>query len=179
MCPPDDELAPELPRLARTAVEAYVRRGVRIALPEHPPTALCEPAPCFVSIRKISGALRGCMGTINPARRTLFEEVVGNAISAATLDPRFAPVADNELDTLLYSVDVLSEAEPAGIDDLNPKIYGVIVEDSSGMRRGLLLPDIVGIETATRQVELAARKAGIPLGEPLRLSRFQVRRFHE
>jgi AmmeMemoRadiSam system protein A len=123
--------------------------------------------------------LRGCIGTIEPTQKSLAEEIIANAISAATRDPRFPPVSVEELSYLRYSVDVLYEPEPATFDDLDPKIYGVIVEDMSGTRRGLLLPDIEGVKMASQQVEIAARKAGIKPGAPLKLSRFRVERFSE
>ena len=127
----------------------------------------------------MSGELRGCIGTIEPLRATLANEIVANAISAATQDPRFKPVVADELAELRYSVDVLLPVEPATIDELDPAVYGVIVEDESGVRRGLLLPDIQGVETVEEQVEIAARKAGIPHGAALKLSRFKVERFRE
>ena len=136
-------------------------------------------AACFVSLKTKSGELRGCIGTIEPSRDTLAEEIIANAINAATRDPRFAPVAPAELKNLCYSVDVLSSPEPADVGDLDPAIYGVIVEDETGDRRGLLLPDIEGIETVSRQVEIAARKAGIPPGTTVKLSRFNVERYGE
>jgi AmmeMemoRadiSam system protein A/AmmeMemoRadiSam system protein B len=169
----------ELPRLARLAVETFVREGQII---EPPPTAsalLEERAACFVSIKTDGGDLRGCIGTIEPVKETLAEELISNAVSAATRDPRFPPVTPAELEHLRYSVDVLSEPEPARFEELDPALYGVIVEDQAGLHRGLLLPDIEGIETATQQVEIAMRKAGIAPGTPLKLSRFRVERFRE
>jgi AMMECR1 domain-containing protein len=109
----------------------------------------------------------------------LAEEIVANAISAATVDPRFHPVREAELPHLYYSVDVLYQPEPCELGDLDPVNYGVIVEDEIGAHRGLLLPDIEGIDTASQQVEIAARKAGIMPGTPLKLFRFRVRRFRE
>jgi AmmeMemoRadiSam system protein A len=123
--------------------------------------------------------LRGCIGTIEPARNSLAEEIAANAVSAAISDPRFDPVRENELANLVYSVDVLLPPEPATIEDLDPKLFGVIVEDESESRRGLLLPDIPGVETAEQQVEIATRKAGIPHGTPVKLSRFKVERYRE
>ena len=165
--------------LARRAVETYVRQGRALDPPEVLPPALQRPAACFVSIKTDDGELRGCIGTVEPARATLAEELVSNAVSAATRDPRFPPVAASELPSLRYSVDILSEPEPAQIEDLDPKIYGVIVEDERGRRRGLLLPDIEGVETASQQMQIALRKAGISSGEPTRLYRFRVNRFRE
>ena len=133
-------------------------------------------------MRTISDSLvlvLGCIGTIEPVRETLAEEIVANAISAATNDPRFDPVTENELGNLRYSVDVLFPAEPTVMKDLDPAVFGVIVEDESGSRRGLLLPDIPGIDDAEQQVDIAARKAGIQRGEPIRIFRFRVERFRE
>ena len=107
------------------------------------------------------------------------QEVIVNAISAATRDPRFAPVRADELPGLKYSVDVLSPPEPVKLDDLDPSVYGVIVEDENGVRRGLLLPNLKGIDTATQQVEIASRKAGIPGGEAIKLWRFRADRYGE
>jgi len=132
-----------------------------------------------VSIKTHDGQLRGCIGTIEPVTDTLAEEIIANAISAATRDPRFRPVRRDELPRLKYSVDVLSAPEFCMIEDLDPKIYGVIVEDEKGLHRGLLLPNLEGIRTATDQVEIASRKAGITPGANLRISRFRTERFPE
>ena len=169
----------ELPKLARSAIEAFVREGRRIEKPEKLSPLLEARAACFVSIKTLDGSLRGCIGTIEPVKETLADELIANAANAATRDPRFSPVKEDELQNLRYSVDVLHTPEPAQFEDLDPKIYGVIVEDESGLRRGLLLPDIEGVETARQQVEIAARKAGIVSNTPLKLSRFRVKRFRE
>ena len=175
----DVELAIELPALARLAIETFVRTGKQIAVPEQASVLLSARAACFVSIKTHTGDLRGCIGTIEPIKPNLAEELIANAINAASRDPRFDPVSASELQGLRYSVDILEAPEPATFADLNPKVYGVIVEDESGTRRGLLLPDIAGVDTARQQVDIAARKAGIPLGKPLKLSRFRVERFRE
>jgi MEMO1 family protein len=172
-----DDIDP--PALARQAVETFVRSGNIL---HHPVTAtefLGTRAPCFVSLKTASGNLRGCIGTIEPVKDTLAEEIVVNAISAANNDPRFDPVTEDELSNLRYSVDVLFPSEPAVMEELNPAVFGVIVEDDSGSRRGLLLPDIPGIDNPQQQVEIAARKAGILPGEPIKLFRFKVERFRE
>ena len=169
----------EIPALARRAVESFVREGRAVETPPALHPLLEERAACFVSIKTDGGDLRGCIGTIEPAKQSLAEEIIANAVSSATRDPRFTPVAPAELAHLRYSVDVLAPPEPAEFEELDPKIYGVIVEDESGTRRGLLLPNLQGVETARQQVEIAARKAGIPPGAPLRLSRFRVERFGE
>ena len=168
-----------LPALARNAVETFIRSGNILDPPESTSGLLASPAPCFVCLKTLDGELRGCIGTIEPARDTLAEEVVANAISAAMNDPRFDPVKAAELGNLRYSVDVLLPAEPAQMSDLDPAIFGVIVEDESGSRRGLLLPDIQGIDRVEQQVEIAARKAGIGRNERMRLWRFKVERFGE
>ncbi|HEV8367371.1 MAG TPA: AmmeMemoRadiSam system protein A [Pyrinomonadaceae bacterium] len=169
----------ELTSLARMAVETYVKSG---NVPESQSEAqglLAARAPCFVSLKTLDGELRGCIGTIESTRATLAEELIANAVSAAIHDPRFPPVTVDELTNLSYSVDVLLPAEPTMLEDLNPKVYGVIVEDESGEHRGLLLPDIPGVEDPNQQVEIATRKAGIAPGVPVRLSRFKVERFRE
>jgi AmmeMemoRadiSam system protein A len=170
----------EPPALARRAVEAYVTQRRIISareLDQNP--ALSQPAACFVSIKTTDRELRGCIGTIEPSYETLADEIIHNAISAATRDPRFYPVAESELSGLRFSVDVLGGPEETQFQELNPAVYGVIVEDESGTRRGLLLPDIEGVETPEQQVRIAARKAGIAPGTPLRLYRFRVTRFKE
>ena len=168
-----------LPALARSAVETFIRSGNIVTPPESTTGFLASPAPCFVCLKTLDGELRGCIGTIEPARDTLAEEVVANAISAAMNDPRFDPVKAADLSNLRYSVDVLLPSEPAEMSDLDPAVFGVIVEDESGSRRGLLLPDIEGIDNAEQQVEIAARKAGIARNERMRLWRFKVERFGE
>ena len=177
-CLPCDE--EQITELARNAVEAYVLSGHIVGPPPFPETSpLGRPSACFVCIKTAGRQLRGCIGTVEPEHATLAEEVVANAVKAATRDPRFRPVSGDELPTLLYSVDILGSLEPARFEDLNPAAFGVVVTDESGSRRGLLLPDIESIETAGQQVGVAARKAGINPGEPLRLYRFQTRRFSE
>ena len=168
----------ELPKLAREAVEAFTRHHIEIEPKGRLSELLTVPAPCFVSLKTRDGDLRGCIGTIEAMRPTLAEEIVTNAIHAATRDPRFAEVTEDELANLRYSVDVLMPPEPTVMEDLDPLVFGVIVEDNEG-RRGLLLPDIPGVESAEQQIAIAARKAGIRPGAPVQLSRFKVQRFRE
>ena len=168
-----------LTQLARSAVETYVLRGTQIDSPQVDAGLLGARAACFVSLKTHDGQLRGCIGTIEPTRDTLAEEIIANAINAATRDPRFSPVEAGELSQLRYSVDVLSAPEPATLEDLDPAVYGVIVEDESGSHRGLLLPDLEGVESVAKQVEIAARKAGISSEAPIKLARFRVSRFGE
>ncbi len=176
---PAMETGQELAALARTVVETFVKEGSLVRAPKEPSDLLSQRAGCFVSIKTLAGELRGCIGTIEPSKDSLAEEVILNAISAATRDPRFAPVREDELPGLKYSVDVLSQPEPVKLEDLNPEIYGVIVEDKNGVRRGLLLPNLKGIKTVAQQVEIASRKAGIPAGDEINLWRFRAERYSE
>ncbi len=164
-------------KLAKKAVETYVRENRVIDVPPDVPEELKNTrAGVFVSLKK-NGALRGCIGTIEPVQDNLAEEIIANAISAAVRDPRFLPVEEDELDELTYSVDVLKPAEPVhDIRELDPKRYGVIVE--CGSRRGLLLPDLEGVDTVEEQIGIARRKAFIGPNEPIRLYRFEVVRYH-
>jgi MEMO1 family protein len=175
----DDKQVETLTRLARSSVENFVTGGDRLTLARQPEGLLAARAGCFVSIKTLDGELRGCIGTIEPQQDNLQEEIIVNAVSAATHDPRFPPITADELTQLKYSVDVLSASEPTRLDDLDPVQFGVIVEDENGERRGLLLPDIAGVDTVAKQVEIATRKAGIRPGEPVRLFRFRVDRFRE
>jgi AmmeMemoRadiSam system protein A len=134
-------------------------------------------AATFVSIHLKDGSLRGCIGSIHPLEDNLAREIIRNAIAAATRDPRFAPITARELPLLDFSVDVLSEPEPVqSIKQLNPKQYGVIVE--KGWRRGLLLPDLEGVDSVELQVAIALDKAGIDPHEEYQLYRFEVKRYH-
>lgn len=173
---PDIEI--DLPELARRTVETYVReQRVIEAPPVSVSSLLRQRAACFVSLKTNQGDLRGCIGTVEPVEATLAEELIANAVSAATRDPRFPPVTVAELPHLSYSVDVLSPPEPTRFTELNPKTYGIIVEDEQGRRRGLLLPDLEGVETAEQQLQIATRKAGIRADADVQLYRFEVRRF--
>ncbi len=169
-----------IPALARTAVETYVLKHRVIKPAQSPSTSLLNsPSACFVSIKTLGRELRGCIGTVEPEKSTLAEEVIVNSIKAATRDPRFNPLSADELPSLRYSVDVLGRLEPAEFDELNPSIFGVVVTNHSGSRRGLLLPAIESIKTAAEQISVAARKAGIMADEPLKLYRFRTHRFSE
>jgi MEMO1 family protein len=168
-----------IPALARRAIETFVREGTVIAPPKDLPDELTARAGCFVSIKTLAGDLRGCIGTVDPVKDTLAEEIITNGVSSATRDPRFTPVRADELPQLKYSVDVLSTPESCDLDDLDPKVYGVVVEDEIGFRRGLLLPNLAGITSASQQVEIASAKAGIPPGTPVKLFRFRSDRYSE
>lgn len=160
---------------ARACVEALVN-GRRV--PSPPADELyARLAACFVSIKTRGGDLRGCIGTLTPSEPCLGDEIARNAYSAALSDPRFYPVRPGELGGLTYSVDVLSDSEPAAMADLDPARYGVIV--SCGHRRGVLLPDLPTVTTAQQQVGIALQKAGISPHEDYGLARFTVERFRE
>ena len=168
-----EELHPVV-KLAKETVESYVREGKMPQQRELTPE-MKEQAGVFVSIHK-HGELRGCIGTFEPTRANVAEEIMANAISSATRDPRFPPIATAELDDLEYSVDILTKPEPVkDISQLDPKKYGVIVE--SGFRRGLLLPDLEGVDSVEEQISICRLKAGIPHDEPINLYRFHVKRF--
>ena len=161
-------------RLAKEAVESYVREG-KTSRPKELTLEKKERAGVFVSLHK-HGQLRGCIGTFEPTKDNVAEEIIANAISSSTMDPRFPPVTAAELDDLEYSVDILTESEPVtDISQLDPKEYGVIVE--SGWKKGLLLPDLEGVDSVEEQIAICRLKAGISASEPVKLYRFQVRRF--
>ncbi len=167
----------EYVKLARMSLETFVKTGKYADVPKDlPPELSSTRAGAFVSLKK-DGMLRGCIGTILPVTESLGAEIVRNAVSACSEDPRFSPVTEDELDALVYSVDVLTEPEPIMSDELlDPKRYGVIVE--SGGRRGLLLPDLAGIDTVAEQLSIACRKGGIDPEGPVKLWRFEVVRHH-
>ena len=173
----------ELVSLARLSLETYVRSGgIRVSarnLPDGrtlPAELLSRRAGCFVSL-EVDGELRGCIGTIAPTQPSLAEEICRNAVSAGCFDRRFSPVEPEELDELVYDVDVLCEPEPvSSMAELDPRAYGVIVSTRDG-RRGLLLPDLDGVDTVDEQVRIAAQKGGIDLvGGDYHLQRFVVER---
>jgi MEMO1 family protein len=165
-----------LVQLARKTVESYVTQHAVIKPPAELTEEMQKRAGVFVSLHK-HGELRGCIGTIEPVRNNVAEEIIANAISAATRDPRFYPVTREELPALEISVDVLTEPQPvASATGLDPKVDGVIVE--SGRRRGLLLPDLEGVDTTVQQIDICRRKAGIGPHEPVKLYTFRVIRYH-
>ncbi len=163
-------------KLAKETLEMYVRTGKKIGVPDWVPEEFKKRrAGVFVSLKK-QGMLRGCIGTIGPVRTSIAEEIIYNAISSGTQDPRFPAVRPDELDALDYSVDVLGEPEKVdSMDKLDVKRYGVIV--TSGFRRGLLLPDLEGVDTPQEQVEIALQKAGIGRLEHYEMERFEVIRY--
>lgn len=161
--------------LATTTIEHYVKTGETLRSDGHSVHGIPR-AGCFVSIKK-HGELRGCIGTIAPATESIEEEIIRNAVSACSEDPRFEPVEEDELAGLTVSVDILSAPEPVeSRDTLDPSRYGVIV--TSGFRRGLLLPDLEGVDTVETQLSIACRKGGIDPEGQFRIERFTVTRYH-
>ena len=167
----------EYVKLARRSLESYILHGERIPVPEGlPKEMLTEKAGAFVSIHK-HGQLRGCIGTILPVTKCVAEEIIRNAVSASTEDPRFDPIRPDELEWLDINVDVLGKPEDIpSADMLDVKRYGVIV--TSGFKRGLLLPDLDGVDTVEDQIDIARRKAGIGKHEKISLQRFEVIRHY-
>jgi len=163
-------------KLARETIENYIKQGKIITPPPGLPEEMInQKAGVFVSLKKF-GDLRGCIGTFMPTQENIAQEIIKNAISAVVDDPRFSPVTASELGDLTISVDVLSLPEEiSDISELDPKKYGVIV--SSGYKKGLLLPDLEGVDTAEYQIDIAKRKAGIYPGEKVKLYRFEVKRY--
>jgi AmmeMemoRadiSam system protein A len=163
--------------LARRSLEHKVRNGSELPLPDGLPNDLLKrKAGVFVSLHK-NGRLRGCVGTIAPTTGSIASEIIQNAVSAGLKDDRFERVTDAELPYLTYKVDVLSAPEEiSGPEELDVKRYGVIV--TSGHKRGLLLPNLDGVDTVEEQISIARKKAGISEREPVKLERFEVVR-HE
>ena len=159
--------------LARTSLECYVRTVSVMKMPADIPEEMKNrQAGAFVSIHE-HGRLRGCIGTIFPTEPSLAEEIIQNAVSAAARDPRFSPIREEELPYLEISVDVLGTPEDIdSAEQLDVKKYGVIV--SSGRKKGLLLPDLDGVDSVEQQIQIASQKGGIRPGEPVRLQRFEV-----
>mgnify|MGYP002627192280 CR=1 FL=1 len=162
-------------KLAIETVEKYISENVVIKAPADLPKEMLDTrAGAFVSIHE-RGELRGCIGTIAPTCKNIAEEIIQNAISACSKDPRFDRIRKEELPFLEYSVDILGEPEDISSEaELDVKTYGVIV--TKGYRRGLLLPDLEGVDTVSEQVDIAKRKAGIGPDEAVELKRFKVTR---
>ena len=163
----------EYVNLARKTIESFILSQVAIDVPEKlSEELLTTRAGAFVSIHK-NGRLRGCIGTILPTTECVAMEIIKNAISASTKDSRFNPISPEELPLLEINVDVLGAPEEIDSpNDLDVKRYGVIV--SAGNRRGLLLPDLDGVDTVAQQISIARQKGGIGENEPVRLERFEV-----
>jgi len=162
--------------MARSAIEAYIKENRTIDIPKDLPPEMKDKAGVFVSLHK-KGQLRGCIGTFLPTTGSVAEEIIANAIASSTKDPRFPPVTKEEVPELEISVDVLTKPVPVkDITELNAKKYGIIV--SSGGRRGLLLPDLEGVDTPQQQIAICRQKAWIEDDVPVAIEKFEVRRFH-
>ncbi len=165
-------------RLARAIINSYVRTGEILPVPGDLPEDMTgRRAGAFVSIHK-RGMLRGCIGTIYPCTDSVASEIISNAVSASTRDPRFESIRPDELEELEINVDVLGDPEQiSSPDELDPRRYGVIV--TKGLRRGLLLPDLEGVDTVEDQISIAMQKAGIPSdAKDIILERFEVVRHY-
>jgi len=162
--------------LAKNTIEEYVKTGKISPVPAEIPPDMKKKAGVFVSLKK-KGQLRGCIGTFLPSTENIYTEIVRNAIASATQDPRFPPVNASELYEIEYSVDILSPPEPVkNLDELDPKKYGVIVV--KGWQKGLLLPDIEGVNTVDEQLRIAKLKAGInPFDTDIEIYKFRVERY--
>ena len=160
-------------KLARHTIETYLCTGKRPSVPEGLPEELySRRAGAFVSLKE-DGKLRGCIGTIRAVRNSLAEEIICNAVSACSEDPRFPPVEQWEAQRLTISVDVLGDTERISSPrELDVERYGVIV--TKGSRRGLLLPDLEGVDTVEQQIDIARQKGGISSRERYTLERFKV-----
>jgi len=165
-------------QLAKQTIETYIKNGKKIQPPADLPKELLEKkAGVFVSLhKKTDHSLHGCIGTFLPTQENIAAEIIENAISSATRDPRFMPLTEKELADLEINVDVLSEPAPVkDVKELDPKKYGVIVKTADG-RAGLLLPDI-GVETVNEQISICCRKGDInPSNDKLMIFRFTVER---
>lgn len=161
-------------KIAKKSLEYFLREGKIMPVPEDIEGELLEKAGVFVSIKK-KGKLRGCIGTVEPIRSNFAEEIIHNAVKAGVNDPRFQPVKLEEIPELDFSVDVLLSPEPVeDLSQLNPKEFGIIVK--KGPRKGLLLPDLEGIETVQDQLAAALRKANIDPSDDYTIQKFRVKR---
>lgn len=160
-----------LVRLARKAVEEYLKTRKRIRVPEDIPDRLLQSCGVFVTINSIKNGekeLRGCIGYPYPTT-PLAQAVIESAISSATQDPRFYPLSLSELEKVVFEVSVLTP--PQIIEAKKPSEYpskiqvgkdGLIIE--RGMFKGLLLPQ-VPVEWEWDEEEFLCQcciKAGLP-----------------
>ena len=168
-------------KVALVTIQKYLDTGnSENLINEIPEDILSNRRGCFVSLHKTDGSLRGCIGTIEPQEENLYEEIIRNAISAATRDSRFSPLSEDELEDIEISVDVLTEPEQIfDLDELDPEIFGIIVKDDSH-HRAILLPSIPTIDTIEKQIEIVKRKAGLSKikNKNLKFYRFTSNRYH-
>jgi AmmeMemoRadiSam system protein A len=167
-----------LPQIARRSIEAAFR-GDSVEPDIAAPGILGERHAVFVTIRGLRRQLRGCVGTLAPQFVNTAEETWHVARDAALRDGRFEPVSARELEQLRFEVSVLMPLEEAtSTAELDPRHYGVVVSTDDG-RRGVLLPDVEGVETVGQQLEIARSKGGIGEDEPVRIQKFVVKKFRE
>ena len=164
-------------KLAIEAVHYYLLKGKLLPCPFPLPNGMEDQSGAFVSIKiKKNHKLRGCIGTVTPSQNNLAQEIMQNAVSAATRDPRFKPVTIEELDQLLFSVDVLTPLEPVDqLEQLDPRQHGLSIKYKG--RQGILLPDLDGIDTVQRQIDICLKKGNIPKDAPFQMYRFEVERY--
>jgi hypothetical protein len=161
--------------IALKAILYFLETGKYLEIEIH--DELKRKAACFVTLRSADGSLRGCIGTLSPVRKNLQEEIIRNAVSSAIHDSRFEPLTAKEAEEISLSTEVLNEPEIVESGEfLDPKKYGLIIEDRNG-HRGVLLPDIEGIETVDEQIRIVKRKAGISGNENLEFRRFTSTKF--
>lgn len=167
----------DIPVLAEKTVEDYVLYGKMEDIEDELSEELKRRAGVFVTLKK-DGKLRGCIGTVKPTQKSVAEEIQKNAISAAEHDPRFPSVSSEELNELEYSVDILGEMEKVeSREELDPKKYGIMVKGSH--QSGLLLPDLEGIDTVGKQINVARKKAGLGPDSAIEIYRFVVKRYKD
>ena len=170
-------------KLAKETIKEYMQTGELIEVPEYVPKDFLEKRAGVFICFKVGGKLRGCIGTFMPTRMNLAQEIIQNTISAATQDPRFLPIKAIEMEELKVTVDVLSEPkriEDEEINQLDAKNFGVVVKSEDGLRTGLLLPNLEGVETVEEQISIACQKAGIDhYEENFSVYKFTVERHEE
>lgn len=181
-------------KLAKQTIDEFVNSGKTIDIPKDINSELLNnKAGVFVSIHRRrktqknkpqtdaeKNELRGCIGTFEPTKNNIAQEIISNAITAASHDYRFAPITKDELDSLIISVDVLSEPELIeDISKLDPKVYGILLRSRNDSRSGLLLPDLKGVDTIHDQIAITLNKAGLSPKDPIDIYRFTVTRYKE
>ena len=165
-------------KLASLAVETFIKTGRVISPPKDCPSSfLSQRSGVFVTLME-NGQLRGCIGTYLPTQKNLAEEIIHSAVAAASEDPRFSPVREEELSKLEYEVSLLSPPEAVkSLEELDPKRYGIIVKDEMG-RTGLLLPNLPEVKTVGQQIAIASQKAGInPQAKKITLYKFKTKQY--
>ena len=165
-------------KLATEAVHYFLLKRKLLPCPSPLPPDMDYRAGIFISIKiKKNNDLRGCIGTIESNQDNLAKEIIKNAVSAATRDPRFKPITIEELEKLSFSVDILSPLEPMNDSDkLNPRRYGLSIKSEG--KQGILLPDLEGIDTPEKQIAICLKKATIPKNLPYQMYRFEVKRYN-